>query len=73
MKINKTAINIAYAAVIGAVVAYLTGAAVAAYTQEIVMGDQVPDHYTCIKDSSPDAYLCYPHYDIPWYLNDPAN
>tara|TARA_E500000081_G_scaffold140423_1_gene157435 strand:- start:433 stop:639 length:207 start_codon:yes stop_codon:yes gene_type:complete len=56
---------------IALVAAYLAGVAVARYTQEIVMGDAVPDNYMCIKDSSPDAYLCYPEYDVPWYHTDP--
>lgn len=51
--------------------AYIAIAVYAATTQEIVMGDEVPAHYMCIKDSVPDAYLCTPDYEVPWYHRDP--
>mgnify|MGYP003341501640 FL=1 len=39
------------------------------HTQVAVYSQDIPPNLVCIKDMFPDAYLCSPDQDVPWYLS----
>ena len=54
--------------IICAILGYSALIAYAYHTQEVVYAKDLPPTIVCIKDEIPDAYLCVPDEDIPWYL-----
>ena len=54
--------------ILGAALVYGALTLYAYHTQVVVYSQDLPPNIVCVKDNIPDAYLCLPDEDVPWYL-----